>query len=125
MKNRVAVRKTLDPIEVEEITSLSNYQRIASRAEIVDASVSGFLLIVERKNLLISELKSSLSLANLVGQHVLCFLPQMSLDLDGRIIRADHRGKGRFEVAIEFSADIPDYWRACLIELLPAPGELA
>ena len=52
------------------------------------------------------------------------FLPQLNLDLDGTIIRTKHIGKGVFEVALTFAPDTPHFWRECLVELLPAPGEV-
>jgi hypothetical protein len=60
----------------------------------------------------------------LVNQRVVLFLPQMNLDLDGTVMRTKHIGKGQFELGIKFSDDVPEYWRECLIDLLPRPGEL-
>lgn len=123
-ERRIHTRKTIDQIVVSELTSLSNYNVIAHSGIIVDASASGFLLQLERIHLTSRELRESLSLDPLVGHQVVMFLPQMNLDLDGTIIRAEHKGKGRFEVAITFSPDVPEYWRDCLVDLLPAPGEM-
>ena len=123
-ERRVAARKTVDFIHVAELTSLSNYAVIASEGVIVDASQSGFLLAIERTQLIPKEYRDNLSLRNLVGHQVVMYLPQMNLDLDGTITRADHIGKGRFEIAVTFSPDVPEYWRDCLVELLPAPGEI-
>ncbi len=124
-ERRIATRKSVDLIHVNELTSLSSYSVIASEGVIVDASQSGFLLSVERKSLLPKEYKENLTLANLVGHQVVMYLPQMNLDLDGTITRADHVGRGRFEIAITFSPEVPEYWRGCLVDLLPAPGEIA
>ncbi len=124
-ERRVAARKIVDFIHVNELTSLSNYAVIAHEGEIIDASQSGFLLRVERSQLVPKDLRENLALDSLVGHQVVMYLPQMNLDLDGTISRAAHVGKGRFEIAVTFSADLPEYWRDCLVELLPAPGELA
>lgn len=124
-ERRVATRKMVDLIHVNELTSLSSYAVIAREGVIVDASQSGFLLSVDRSHLLPKELRENLTLANLVGHQVVMYLPQMNLDLDGTITRADHVGKGRFEIAVTFSPDVPEYWRGCLVDLLPAPGEFA
>lgn len=121
---RIAARKTVDFIHVSELTSLSNYAVIAREGVIVDASQSGFLLKVERSQLVPKEYRENLNMLNLVGHQVVMYLPQMNLDLDGTITRADHVGKGRFEIACKFSADVPEYWRDCLVDLLPAPGEI-
>jgi hypothetical protein len=123
-ERRIAARKTVDLIHVNELTSLSSYSVIAREGLIVDASQSGFLLSVERSALIPKEYKENLTLANLVGHQVVMYLPQMNLDLDGTITRADHVGKGRFEIAITFSPEVPEYWRGCLVDLLPAPGEI-
>lgn len=123
-ERRVATRKSVDFIHVSELTSLSSYLVIAHEGVIVDASQSGFLLRVERKQLAPKEYRENLVMSNLVGHQVVMYLPQMNLDLDGTITRADHIGKGRFEIAIQFSADVPEYWRDCLVDLLPAPGEI-
>jgi hypothetical protein len=123
-ERRIATRKTVDLIHINELTSLSSYAVIAREGVIVDASQSGFLLSVERSALIPKEYKENLTMTNLVGHQVVMYLPQMNLDLDGTITRADHVGKGRFEIAITFSPEVPDYWRGCLVDLLPAPGEI-
>lgn len=121
---RLADRKSVDSIEVSDITSLSNYKVLVKKGRIVDASISGLLIHVDRQDLIPKELKSNLSLDSLVGQQVVLFLPQMNLDLDGTVNRTSHKGRGIFEIAIVFSRDVPEYWRECLIDLLPAPGEM-
>ena len=124
-ERRIAARKLVDLIHVSELTSLSNYAVIAREGLIVDASQSGFLLKVERSQLLPKELRDNLSLDNLIGHQVVMYLPQMNLDLDGTIQRATHVGKGSFEIAVTFAPEVPEYWRDCLVDLLPAPGEIA
>lgn len=124
-ERRVAARKVVDFIHVSELTSLSSYSVIAREGVIVDASQSGFLLKVERSQLIPKELRENLTMDNLVGHQVVMYLPQMNLDLDGTITRAHHVGKGQFEIAVTFSKEVPEYWRDCLVELLPAPGEIA
>jgi hypothetical protein len=124
-ERRIAARKVVDFIHVNELTSLSNYSVIAKEGLIIDASQSGFLLRVERSKLVPKDLRENLSLENLVGHQVVMYLPQMNLDLDGTVTRASHVGKGSFEVAVSFSEEVPAYWRDCLVDLLPAPGEIA
>lgn len=122
-ERRVTERKLVDPVRVAELTSLSNYNVIANEGTIIDASPSGFLVRVERTNLVPEDYRKNLTLTELVGDQVVMFLPQMNLDLDGTVTRASHTGKGTFEIAISFSQDIPEYWRDCLVDLLPSPGE--
>ena len=123
-ERRIAARKVVDFIHIAELTSLSSYSVIAREGAIIDASQSGMLLRIERTQLVPNELRENLTMNSLVGHQVVMYLPQMNLDLDGIITRADHVGKGNFEIAITFSPDVPEYWRDCLVELLPAPGEL-
>jgi hypothetical protein len=123
-ERRIAERKEVASIEVAELTALAQYKVLARYGRIIDASTSGILMHISRKDLIPKELRENLSLTELLGQHVVMFLPQMNLDLDGRITRADHIGKGVFEIGIQFSEEVPLYWRECLIDLLPAPGEL-
>lgn len=121
---RIAARKVVDFIHIAELTSLSSYSVIAREGVIIDASQSGFLMRIDRAHLIPKEYRENLSMHNLVGHQVVMFLPQMNLDLDGTITRAEHVGKGHFEIACTFSPDVPEYWRDCLVELLPAPGEI-
>ncbi len=123
-ERRLAARKLVDTIHVSELTSLSSYSVIAREGVIVDASQTGFLVKVERTALVPKEYRDNLNMSNLVGHQVVMYLPQMNLDLDGTITRADHVGKGHFEIAVTFSNDVPDYWKGCLVDLLPAPGEM-
>lgn len=123
-ERRIANRKSVDSIAISDLTSLNNYLLISKTGFIVDASTSGFLVLVSRKDLVPQDLKSNLSLDSLIGQKVVLYLPQMNLDLDGTVTRTAHTGRGYFEIAIEFSNDVPQYWRECLIDLLPSPGEM-
>lgn len=117
-------RKAVDSIVVTELTSLNQYLVIAEEAHIIDASPKGFLLEVNRKDLVPDDLKQNLSLDSIINEPVVMFLPQMNLDLDGTIRRAQHTGKGIFQIAVDFSDGVPDYWKECLIDLLPEPGEM-
>jgi hypothetical protein len=121
---RVAARKVVDFIHIAELTSLSSYSVIAREGVIIGASQSGFLIRIDRNQLVPKEYRENLSMTNLIGHQVVMYLPQMNLDLDGAITRAEHVGKGSFEIACTFSSDVPEYWRDCLVELLPAPGEI-
>lgn len=120
---RLAERKQVDYIQVNDLTSISDYQLIARTARIVNASTNGFLMELHRDDLVPESLRSNISLEAALGQQVALYLPQMNLDLDGTITRAMHKGKGIYSLVVDFSADVPEYWRACLIDLLPQPGE--
>lgn len=124
-ERRTAERKDVDFVEIAELTSINQYKVLARSGQIVDASPTGFKMVLSRKDLVPKELRENISLKELIGQQVVMFLPQMNLDLDGTITRADHIGKGVFSIGIQFSDDVPLYWRECLIDLLPEPGEIA
>lgn len=124
MERRSHVRKTVNSVVFHDLTSLKDYSLLAQQGYLVDASLNGFLIEINRADLKSEDLKKNLHLDGLVGQKIALFLPQMNLDLDGTIVRAAHVGRGSFEIAVKFSADVPEYWRECLIDLLPGPGEL-
>ncbi len=124
LDRRVAKRKSTVCIDVQDLTTVTTYKVIATKGQILNASTTGFLMELDRNDILPSELRDNLSLESCLGQQVCLYLPQMNLDLDGTITRARHRGKGKFEVAIDFSYDVPDYWRECLIDLLPSQHEM-
>ncbi|MDC0980338.1 hypothetical protein OAQ84_01245 [Bdellovibrionales bacterium] len=123
-RRRISDRKSVDFIHVTDLTSMNTYGIIAKNGYIVDASPSGFLLKIKRSELVPISLKENLTLQSLTGQQVVLFLPEMNLDLDGTITRTSHKGRGDYEIAVEFSEEIPAYWRECLVDLLPQPGEL-
>ena len=123
-ERRVAGRKEVEGILISDLTAITNYAVIAKAGRIVNASTSGFLLEINRKDLVPKSLRENLNLESLLGQHVALYLPQMNLDLDGSVTRATHMGQGRFVVGVDFSYEVPEYWRACLVDLLPTPGEM-
>jgi hypothetical protein len=105
------------------MSSLESLVKIARHAEIIEASTSGFLLIVKREDLVPASLRRNLSLERIHGTKVLLHLPQMNLEISGRISRSRLLGKRGFEIGIDYTEDSPEYWRECLLDLLPAPGE--
>lgn len=120
---RVAPRRDITPLEVSNVASLENLAKIARYGEIVEASTSGFLLIVRREDLIPSALRKNLTLESIHGTKVLLHLPQMNIEISGRIARTKLLGKAGFEIGIDYTEDAPEYWRECLVDLLPAPGE--
>lgn len=120
---RVAPRKEVTPINVSYITSLSDFTKIAKNCEIVEASATGLLLLIKREDLLPSTLRKTLSLDLLLGESIFMHLEDMNLEISGSIARTQLLGKKGFHVAIDYSEDAPEYWRECLMDLLPIPGE--
>jgi hypothetical protein len=43
----------------------------------------------------------------------------MNLEIGGVVARTKFLGKDGFIVAIDYTEDAPDYWRECLMDLLP------
>lgn len=121
---RNASRKEIATLSVTSLTSLDNLAKLAKNLKVIEASASGILLKVERKNLIPVSLKRNLTLDALVGNRVFIKLEEMNLEICGTIARTKLLGKEGFHIAIDYSDDAPEYWRECLMDLLPVPGEL-
>ncbi len=120
---RSSSRREITPLEVTSFSSLENLAKIARYGEVVEASSNGFLLKVRREDLVPIALRRNLSIDSLIGTKVLLHLPQMNLDISGKIARTQLKGKAGYEIGIDYTEDSPEYWRECLVDLLPAPGE--
>ena len=121
---RVAPRKEVTPIHVGHLTSLDDFAKLARNCEIVEASATGLLLHVHREDLIPQSLRKNLNLDALIGDRVFMHLEEMNLEISGIITRTKLLGKKGFHIAIDYSDDAPEYWRECLMDLLPRPGEL-
>jgi hypothetical protein len=106
------------------MSAMENLARITKGGEIIEASTTGFLMTVGRDDLVPQNLRKNLTLDSLVGHKVILRLPQMNLEISGVIARTQLLGKKGFEIGIDYTEDAPEYWRECLVDLLPAPGEL-
>lgn len=124
INRRNSPRKEVEPLRVSNIASLDNLARLARYAEIVEASSTGLLLHIRREDLIPQTLKSSLTLDSLVGDRIFIHLEDMNLEISGHIRRTKLMGKKGYVVAMDYSTDAPEYWRECLMDLLPTPGEL-
>jgi hypothetical protein len=121
---RVAQRKELSPIHVAHLTSLDNFAKLARSCEIIEASSSGLLLLLKREDLIPPHLRKNLSLDTLVDTRVFMHLEEMNLEISGVIVRTQLLGKKGFYLAVDYSDEAPEYWRECLMDLLPSPGEM-
>lgn len=121
---RIATRRDITPLTVSYMSSLENFSKITRGGAIVEASTTGFLMKVTREDLVPQALRKNLTLDPIVGTKVLIQLPQMNLEISGTIRRTKLLGKTGYEIGIDYSEDAPEYWRECLVDLLPAPGEL-
>ncbi len=121
---RAAPRRDITPLEVSSMSSLDSLTKLTRGGNIIEASVTGFLVTVTREDLVPVALRKNLTLDDLVGTKVLLHLPQMNLEVSGVIARTKFIGKKGFELGVDYTEDAPEYWRECLVDLLPAPGEL-
>jgi hypothetical protein len=119
-KYRAAPRKEITPLTLDSFSSLENLQKLANYGEVVEASASGILLRFKRDNLVSKELRSNLNLDSLIGHNVFFNIHEMDLEISGKVARTKYLGKKEgFIVAIDYSLDAPEYWRECLMDLLP------
>ncbi|MEN0060275.1 MAG: hypothetical protein AAGB31_15660 [Bdellovibrio sp.] len=121
---RVAPRKEVSPLHITHLTSVDDFAKIAKNCEVVEASSTGLLLLIPREELIPSALRKNLSLDVLIGDRVFMHLEEMNLEVSGVITRTQLLGKKGFYVAVDYSDEAPEYWRECLMDLLPKPGEL-
>jgi hypothetical protein len=116
---RVAPRKLVEGLHVRNLTALDRFSVIARSAVLVDVSSTGMLLHVDRKQLLPKVLRENLTLQSIEGEHIMLQILEMDLEIDGRITRTRLIGKGVYEVAVDFVDEAPEYWRECLVDLMP------
>ena len=117
-----ALRENLEPIPIRSLTSIDHMTLLARSGWIVEASTTGFLIEIERRALAPKVFRDSLSLSELEGDKVYLMIDAMNLEIGGTITRTHRLTKDRWQIAIDFREDAPEYWRECLVELLPKPG---
>jgi hypothetical protein len=120
---RGAPREKVDPIEIRALTSLDHMTLLSRMGHIVDASKTGFLLIVERRNIVPQKFRESLSLSELDGDRVILMIEPLNLEIGGVIARTRRLNKESFEIVVDFSNDAPEYWREALIDMLPRSSD--
>jgi hypothetical protein len=123
-QKRAKPRRAIEPLEITSISILENLAKLARKAQIVDASVTGFQLRVKRENLIPKVLRQNLTLEPLVGTTLLIYIDQMNLEISGTVVRTKLLGKEGFEIGVDYRDDAPQYWRECMLDLIPMPGEL-
>ena len=122
---RSAPRREIEPIEVDSVSSLENLHKIAKKATVVEASITGFRLMIRREDLIPSELRQNLNLDALMDSKILIHIHLMNLEISGTVRRTKFIGKSGFELGVDYTNDAPEYCRECLLDLLPLPGELS
>jgi hypothetical protein len=119
-KYRSSPRKEVTPLTLDSFSSLENLQKLATFGEVVEASSSGILLRFKRSDFVAKELRAHLNIDSLVGHSVYFNIHEMNLEISGKVARTKYLGKKEgFIVAIDYSTDAPEYWRECLVDLLP------
>ncbi len=118
-KQRQAPRKEITPLTLDGFASLENLSKLASFGEVVEASSTGILLHFRREDFISKQLRSNLNIDHLVGHSVYFTIHEMNLEISGVVARTKFLGKKGFHVAIDYSKDAPEYWRECLMDLLP------
>lgn len=122
--SRVAPRQEIERIEIKGFTSLDHMTLLSRTGHIVNASTSGFLLHLDRKDLVPKQFREQLSIEALEGDQVLLTIPVMDLEISGKITRTKRVNKDTYEIAVDYTDDSPEYWRELLLDMLPKPGEL-
>jgi hypothetical protein len=116
---RKEINKETAKITLDSLCSMDNLEKLAQFAEVVEASATGILLKIERKDFLNKELRSNLNIDQLIGKEVFFNIHEMNLEISGKVARTKFVGKTGFLVAVDYSDDSPEYWRECLMDLLP------
>ena len=124
MRNRVALRKKIEGITVSNVAILKpSYCSLTKKAILVNASSRDFLILIQRKDLIPKYFRNNLTLQSLQDHLLILTIEQMELTLSGHVVRTAMIGRGKFEIAVDYSQDSSDYFRECLFNLLPHKGE--
>ncbi len=116
---RKEINKEAAKLTVDALSSMDNLEKLCKYAEIIEASATGILMKIERKDFLNKELRSNLNIDQLIGKEVFFNIHEMDLEISGRVARTKFLGKTGFLVAVDYSEDSPEYSRECLMDFLP------
>jgi ATP-dependent helicase/DNAse subunit B len=122
-KYRSALRKEINKEEakltLDSISSMENLEKLAKYGEIVEASATGILIAIKREDFVSKDLRANLNIDQLIGKEVFFNIHEMDLEISGKVARTKFLGKKGFLVAVDYSSDSPEYWRECLMDMLP------
>ena len=99
------------------LSSENNF--IVKKAQLDLVKPRGFNLLFNYADLIPESLKYQLHLHSLWYKKIHLYVPDMEMDLQGKVIGTQHLGSGNFEVRVEFPKETPNYWRECLFDLFP------
>jgi hypothetical protein len=122
-ERRTSSRKEVCPLTISSISIVESMAKIVRSGMVVNASSQGVLIEIKRSQIIPRVLRGTLSLDMLIGDAVVIKIEEMNLEIFGRISRTKLLGKEGFELAVDYSAEAPLYWRECLLDLLPTPEE--
>jgi hypothetical protein len=120
---REAQRKAIRTLTVSNLTIVDPFLVIAKKGELCEASSTGFKITINRKDLIPDELRQNLTIESIEAKPVMLILEEMDLELEGHITRTKLVSGGFYEICIDYSQDAPEYWRECLVDLLPGSDE--
>lgn len=123
MELRKNGRKLLDPIHAVDIRVLDTNIVLARYGTIRNTSTTGLLIEVSPDDMSPEITLNKLPLSCIEGQVAVMTIDEMNLQIDGRVVRFCYNAQGALEIAIDFSANAPVYWRECFADLLPTQGE--
>ena len=116
-------RKLLDPIHVIDIRLVTSNTALARYGTILNTSTAGLLIEVCPSDVSPEVLQNQLPLKRIEGESVVMTVDEMNLEIDGRVVRFCYNDQEMLEIAVDFSANAPAYWRECFADLLPSLGE--
>lgn len=111
--------KELAKLTLDSFSSLDSLQKLAKFGQIIEASSTGILIKFKRDDFVSKDLRANLSIDQLVGQNIFFNIHEMDLEISGKVARTKFLGKEGYVVAVDYTADAPEYWRECLMDLLP------
>jgi hypothetical protein len=106
-----------------DIRLLDTNIALARYGTILNTSITGLLIEVCPGDVSSEVVQNKLPLSCIEGQFVLMTIDEMNLQIDGRVVRFCYNAQEMLEIAIDFSANTPVYWRECFADLLPTQGE--
>jgi hypothetical protein len=113
--DRKAVTETF-AVNIKDVVSGEVY---FNRATIVDVSPTGVLLMVKRNDVAAASLRSTLTFSGIHNASIGFTIETMDTYIEGVVVRTKPIGRGDFICAVDFREDAPEYWRHCLVDLLP------
>lgn len=122
-ERRISHRKEVYPLRISSLAVVESMAKLVRHGSIINASTQGMLLHIRREDIIPRSLKNTLTLDSLVGDLVVIRIEEMNLELSGKVSRTRLLGKEGFEIALDYTNDAPEYWRECLMDLLPTPQE--